>query len=74
MKNSRHGEGSNRLQDYRSGAAFSAPVDANGTNQASLQGHIVVLPGGLVLVDMSLKLALGEAVPGSIECKNGRSS
>ena len=72
MKNSRHGRGSNRPQDYRSGAAFSAPVDASGTNQASLRGHIIIMPGGLVLVDETIKVKLGQPIPGPIECRNGR--
>lgn len=74
MKNSRHGEGSNRPQDYRSGVAFAAPVDSSGTNQASLQGHIIIMPGGLVLVDEAINVKLGQPIPGAIECKNGRSS
>jgi hypothetical protein len=41
-----------------------------------MRGHIIVLPGGVLLVDDALspklKAALGTVISGPIECKNGR--
>lgn len=56
--------------------AFAAPASTTGTAQRAMRGHIIVLPGGLLLVDDSLseplKSALGQVISGPIECKNGR--
>lgn len=56
--------------------AFAAPADTKGTAQRAMRGHIIVLPGGLLLVDQglskSLRDALGQPISGPIECKNGR--
>jgi hypothetical protein len=58
------------------GAAFAAPIENTGTNQRTMRGHIIVLPGGVLLVDESLspklRASLGTRVSGPIECKNGR--
>jgi len=62
-----------RPQDDRAGGlAFGAPIEAGGTSQRRLTGHIIVMPGGLVLVDERLPLTLGRVVSGPIECRNGR--
>jgi hypothetical protein len=56
--------------------AFAAPGDTSGTAQRAMRGHIIVLPGGVLLVDEALseplRAALGREVSGPIECKNGR--
>jgi hypothetical protein len=60
------------------GAAFAAaPVNGNGTSQARLDGAaLVVLPGGLVLVDQAGPFAgaswLGRPVSGPITCETRR--
>jgi hypothetical protein len=58
------------------GAAFAAPLDSAGTSQRALRGHIIALPGGVLLVDESLspklRAALGRPISGPIECRNGR--
>ena len=58
--------------DSKGGLAFGAPVDSDGTSQRKLVGQIVILPGGLVLVDERLNIKLGQVASGPIECKNGR--
>lgn len=65
--------GANNPQDYQSGGvAFAAPLDSRGTGQKQMKAHIIVLPGGLVLVDTGLNISLGTVASGPIECKNGR--
>lgn len=65
--------GADNLQDYQSGGvAFAAPLNSRGTAQKQMKAHIIVLPGGLVLVDTSLNISLGTVASGPIECKNGR--
>lgn len=54
------------------GLAFGAPLDSNGTSQRTLVGQIIIMPGGLVLVDERLTIKLGQVASGPIECKNGR--
>lgn len=57
------------------GAAFAAPpIDSDGTSQDSIDGAaLVVLPGGLVLVDQAGPFAgaswLGRPVSGPIYCE-----
>lgn len=58
--------------DRSGGLAFGAPVNSSGTPQRRLTGRIIVMPGGLVLVDAKLNLKLGRVISGPIECKNGR--
>jgi hypothetical protein len=59
-------------------AAFAAPVEREGVSQAQLDGGIalVVLPGGLVLVDQAGPFAgapwLGRPVSGPIHCESER--
>lgn len=64
-----------RRQDGQ-GVAFGAPLDATGTPQAAIRGQIVILPGGVMLVDQGLReglrSALGRIISGPIECANGR--
>lgn len=54
------------------GLAFGAPIDSSGTSQRKLVGQIIIMPGGLVLVDERLNIKLGQVASGPIECKNGR--
>ena len=62
----------------REGGLFGAPLDGDGsgTRQRSIDADIVVLPGGLVLVEQSSPLAalpaFGATVTGDIHCNNGR--
>jgi hypothetical protein len=56
----------------KGGVAFGAPVDSDGTSQRRLVGQIIIMPGGLVLVDERLNINLGQVASGPIECKNGR--
>lgn len=67
---------SERPGGAKEGAMFAAPVETSGTPQQAMVGHIIVLPGGLLLVDDSLpahiRAGLGRIVSGPIECKNGR--
>jgi hypothetical protein len=58
--------------DRSGGLAFGAPIEASGTHAKRLTGHIIIMPGGLVLVDERLTLTLGKVASGPIECKNGR--
>ena len=58
----------------QSGAAFGAPVESTGTSQARVdRAALVVLPGGLVLVNEAGPFAgaswLGRPVSGPIVCE-----
>jgi hypothetical protein len=59
-----------------SGAAFGAPSESTGLAQGDLAGDIIILPGGVMLVDQSSPLAdcpeLGRPITGPIYCDNGR--
>ena len=59
-----------------SGAAFGAPSESTGLAQGELAGDIIILPGGMMLVDQASPLAdcpeLGRPVSGLIYCENGR--
>jgi hypothetical protein len=66
------GEAERPRDDRKGGLAFGAPVESGGTHQRRLTGQIIILPGGLVLVDQRLKLTLGMVASGPIECRNGR--
>ena len=80
MKSSRQAATGSRPQDAREGAMFAAPVETGGTSQQTMLGQIIVLPGGVVLVDDALpeavkaafRRAFGAPISGPIECKNGR--
>jgi hypothetical protein len=61
-----------RPQDEGQGLAFGAPVESNGTTQASMTAHIVIMPGGVMLIDEALNLDIGKPVSGPIHCNNGR--
>jgi len=61
----------------REGGLFGAPLDEDGgTRQGAVDADIVVLPGGLVLIEQSSPLAalaaFGATVTGDIHCNNGR--
>lgn len=64
-----------RSRDSQSVIAFGAPSNDNVCRRRRM-GHIVVLPGGLVLIDEGLseklKNSLGTPISGSIECKDER--
>jgi len=65
--------GTVRPPDDRSGGiAFAAPLESTGTPQKRLVAHIIVLPGGTLLVDEKLSHLFGKPLSGPIECKNGR--
>jgi hypothetical protein len=74
MDTARH---ASRRQDADgSGGAFGAPLDSNGLAQGELAGDIIILPGGVMLVDQAGPMAdcpeLGRPVSGLIHCDNGR--
>lgn len=58
------------------GGLFGAPSDdSNGTTQSSVDADLVILPGGLMLVEQSSPLAKLEYFrcdSGEIHCDNGR--
>ena len=57
-------------------ALFAAPIETDdGTKQASIDADLVVLPGGLLLVEQSSPLAdlpWFHCDSGEIHCSNGR--
>ena len=58
------------------GAPLDAPLDSDGTSQARVDADLVILPGGLLLVEQSSPLAHCEGfcdqMSGDIHCDNGR--
>jgi hypothetical protein len=58
--------------DQLSGVAFGAPSETTGTSQRAMTAHIVIMPGGVMLVDTALDIKLGRPVSGPIHCDNGR--
>ena len=55
---------------------FGAPLDSDGASQARVDADLVILPGGLLLVEQSSPLAHCEGfcdqMSGDIHCNNGR--
>ena len=62
-------------QNSQSVVAFGAPSN-DGVKRRRRVGHIIVLSGGIVMVDESLskelKKSLGTPISGPIECESGR--
>ena len=58
------------------GGLFGAPVSSSGTRQGAVDADLVIMPGGLLLVEQSSPLATCEgfdqSLTGDINCDNGR--
>jgi len=56
------------------GAAFAASFQSDGKAQSSMTAHVIVMPGGIMLIDEAVKLETLKTKPcsGPIHCNNGR--
>ena len=66
------GDKKRRQDTSPNGVAFGASFNSSGKRQRDLQAHIVVMPGGIMLVDTALDFAPGRPISGPIYCDNGR--
>jgi len=64
--------GEKHLSGSSNGAAFGASFNSEGKSQRDFRAHIVVLPGGTMIVDVALDINPGRPVSGPIHCENGR--
>lgn len=54
------------------GIAFGASFTSSGKSQREITAHIIIMKGGIMLVDTALDIAPGEPISGPIYCDNGR--
>jgi hypothetical protein len=65
-------DGKKRLSDESSnGLAFGASFESS-KSKRRVTAHIIVMKGGIMLVDEALDLKPGRPISGPIYCDNGR--
>lgn len=52
--------------------SFGASFVSEGKKRNNIRAHIIILPGGIMMVDTALDINPGRPVSGPIHCENGR--